>query len=442
MSAIIEKNNIKVINAWCMYDWANSVYSLTITTAVFPGYYLAVTQERVKFLGFEFVNSALYSFALSFSFLAAAFLSPILTSIADYTGRKKMFMQGFCYLGSLSCAFLFFFTPDEGAKYVSEFVLSISVVAFILAGMGFSGSVVFYNSFLPEIATEDRMDKVSAKGFAFGYIGSVLLLIVNLAMLLKPQMFALKSEGIAARISFLSVGIWWFLFAQYTFYYLPSNVYKKEAKGNWILNGFKELNKVFSEIRSHNMLKRFLIAFFFYNLGVQTVMYMATIFGKGELKLETAELIVVVLIIQIIAIFGAQLFAGISGKIGNVKTLMIIISVWILVCIAAYFVRNNIDFYMLAVVVGFVMGGGQSMSRSTYAKLIPEHTTDHASYFSFYDVADKVSTFVGTAIFGVITTVTGGMRPSTLTLGVFFIIGLIFLTGIPSLKSYSLKKAA
>jgi UMF1 family MFS transporter len=440
-ASAIEKNNKKVINAWCMYDWANSVYSLTITTAVFPGYYLAVTQDRVTFLGFEFVNSALYSFALSFSFLAAAFLSPMLTSIADYTGRKKMFMQFFCYMGSLACAFLFFFTPDTGAKYVSEFVLTISVIAFILAGMGFSGSVVFYNSFLPEIATEDRMDKVSAKGFAFGYIGSVLLLIVNLAMLLKPGLFGLEGEGIAARISFLSVGIWWFLFAQYTFYYLPSNVYKKEAKGSWILNGFKELNKVFNEIKTQNMLKRFLLGFFFYNLGVQTVMYMATIFGKGELKLETAELIVVVLIIQIIAIFGAQLFAWVSGRVGNIKALMIIISVWIMVCIAAFFVRNNIDFYMLAVVVGFVMGGVQSMSRSTYAKLIPEHTTDHASYFSFYDVADKVSTFVGTAIFGLITTVTGGMRPSTLTLGVFFIVGLIFLTGIPSLKSYSLKKA-
>jgi UMF1 family MFS transporter len=286
------------------------------------------------------------------------------------------------------------------------------------------------------------MDKVSAKGFAFGYIGSVLLLILNLAMLLKPAIFGLESEGIAARISFLSVGIWWFLFAQYTFYYLPSNVYKKTAKGNWILNGFKELNKVFNEIKTQNMLKRFLLAFFFYNLGVQTVMYMATIFGKGELKLETAELIVVVLIIQIIAIFGAQIFARVSGKFGNIKALMIIISIWVLVCGAAFFVRNNIDFYMLAVVVGFVMGGVQSMSRSTYAKLIPEYTTDHASYFSFYDVADKVSTFVGTAIFGLITTLTGGMRPSTLTLGVFFIIGLIFLTGIPSLKSYSLKKVA
>jgi MFS transporter, UMF1 family len=463
-----EKNNKKVINAWCMYDWANSVYSLTITTAIFPGYYQAITQEKVTFLGFEFVNTALYSFSLSFAFIAAAFLSPMLTSIADYTGKKKRFMQLFCYLGSLACALLFFFTPDEGAKYVSEFVLTVSVIVFIIAGMGFSGSIVFYNSFLPEIASEDRMDKVSAKGFAFGYIGSVLLLLINLSMILFPDVFynlggkikefqslnpnlpfkEVQQQAIdhfallSSRIAFLSVGIWWFLFAQYTFYYLPSNVYKKEGKGNWILNGFKELNKVFNEIKTQSILKRFLLAFFFYNLGVQTVMYMATIFGKAELKLEMTELIVVVLIIQIIAIFGAQIFARISGAYGNIKALMIIISIWVLVCGAAFFVRNNIDFYMLAVVVGFVMGGVQSMSRSTYAKLIPQHTTDHASYFSFYDVADKVSTFAGTAIFGLITTLTGGMRPSTLTLGVFFIIGLIFLTGIPSLKSYSLKKVA
>lgn len=431
----MEKNNKKIINAWCMYDWANSVYSLTITTAIFPAYYLAMTENpatanKVNFLGWNVTNSVLYSYALSFAFLITALLSPVLTSIADYTGRKKMFMRFFCYLGSLSCACLFFFTKDN---------VALSLIAFILAGVGYSGSIVFYNSFLPEIATDDMADKVSAKGFAFGYVGSVLLLIVNLLMILQPQWFGfLPNTSLPARISFLSVGIWWFLFAQYSFYYLPSNVYKKTVSGNWLMNGFKELSKVLQEVKMQSYLKRFLIAFFFYNMGVQTVMYMATIFGKNELKLQEESLIIVILVIQIIAIIGANVFARVSGRYGNIRAIAVVIVVWIGVCIAAYFVSNGNQFYVLAVIVGFVMGGVQSLSRSTYSKLIPQNTHDHASYFSFYDVMDKVSTFAGTLMFGMIADLSGGMRNSALALSVFFVIGLLFLIKIPSRKVYNI----
>ncbi|WP_037574573.1 MFS transporter [Sporocytophaga myxococcoides] len=456
------KNNKKVQNAWCMYDWANSVYSLTITTAIFPSYYAAIMPERpdkVNFLGFEFYSSALYSFALAAVFLIAAILSPILTPIADNTGKKKFFMQMFCYLGSLGCAYLFFFHKDAGV--LSQFTLTTSILAFIVAGLGYSGSIVFYNSFLPEIATEDQYDKLSARGFAMGYIGSVLLLIFNITMLTMPDLYfnvngkvdelmasgisnveavdQAKSfySGVAARISFLSVGIWWFLFAQYSFYYLPSNVYKKESHGNWLWSGFRELKKVFSEVRKEKYLKIFLPGFFFYNLGVQTVMYMAVIFAEGELKLKMSELIIVILIIQLLAIVGANMSAKLSGKIGNISTLRYINMIWVLVCIAAYFVQTDVQFYGLAVVVGFIMGGVQSISRSTYAKLIPENTTDHASYFSFYDVAEKLSCFFGLFLFGAIEELTGSMRPSTLTLGIIFIIGITLLSFIPSLKSYS-----
>ncbi|MFL5731496.1 MAG: MFS transporter [Cytophagaceae bacterium] len=439
---MLEKNNKKLINAWCMYDWANSVYSLTVTTAIFPGYYLAVMPskpEKVGFLGMELYSSTLYSFSLSCVFLFAGILSPILTPIADYTGRKKLFMQIFCYLGSIGCAYLFFFHPDD-QHILSGFVITTSILAFMLAGIGYSGSIVFYNSFLPEIATEDQFDKVSAKGFAMGYIGSVLLLLVNLAMLLFPSAFGLSDgdEGkqLAARVSFLSVGIWWFLFAQYTFYYLPKKTHKKESSGHWLWNGFRELKKVLHEVKGQKYLKKFLPGFFFYNLGVQTVMYMATIFGEGELKLKTEQLIIVILLIQIIAIVGANVFAKISSRIGNINTIRIIIVVWVFVCVAAYFVRTDKQFYALAVVVGFIMGGIQSMSRSTYAKLIPENTTDHASYFSFYDVADKFSSFLGLFLFGAIEQITGSMRPSALALGVLFIAGMIFISFIPSLKSY------
>jgi len=461
----MEKNNKKIINAWCMYDWANSVYSLTITTAIFPSYYAEVmpkAPKTVEFLGMKFLSAALYSYSLAAVFLIAAVLSPILTPIADYTGRKKMFMQIFCYIGSIGCAYLYFFHKENGI--MSPFILNASILAFILAGLGYAGSIVFYNSFLPEIATEDQYDRVSAKGFAMGYIGSVVLLLFNISMLLFPELyfdFAGKVaeftaagvtdpigeakgyySGLAARTSFLSVGIWWFLFAQYPFYFLPKNVYKKEAKGNWIWNGFKELKKVFDEVKKQTYLKRFLPGFFFYNLGVQTVMYMAVIFAEGELKLKMDQLIVVMLLIQILAIVGANLCAKLSSKVGNINTLRFVIVIWVFVCIAAYFIQTDIEFYALAVVVGFIMGGVQSMSRSTYAKFIPEYTTDHASYFSFYDVADKLSCFCGLFLFGAVQEITGSMRPSALTLGVLFIIGIVCISFIPSLKSYQNKAIA
>ena len=378
----MEKNNKKIINAWCMYDWANSVYSLTITTAVFPVYFLAMTENvltnnKVNFLGWSVTNSVLYSYALSFAFLLSACLSPILTSIADYSGRKKSFMRFFCYLGSISCIYLYFFTKDN---------VTLSLIAFVLAGIGYSGSIVFYNSFLPEIATDEMADKVSAKGFAFGYVGSVILLVFNLAMIQKPEWFGMaQNTTMPARISFLSVGIWWFIFAQYSFYYLPSNVFKKSSSGNLIIKGFQELKTVLTEIKVQTFLKKFLISFFFYNMGVQTVMYMATIFGKQELNLPTATLIQVILIIQIIAIVGANLFAKVSGKYGNIKAIIAVIVIWIIVCVTAYFVKSESQFYILAVIVGFVMGGIQSLSRSTYSKLIPQDTENHASYFSFYE---------------------------------------------------------
>ncbi|TAH25396.1 MAG: MFS transporter [Cytophagales bacterium] len=436
---MVEKNNPKTIHAWCMYDWANSVYSLTITTAVFPEYFLAVTtnqetQNKVSIFGFELLNTVLYSYSLSLVFLLAALFSPVLSSIADYTGKKKTFMRFFCYLGSIACACLFFFTSKT---------IPVGVLCFILAGIGYSGSIVFYNSFLPEIVSEDQSDKVSAKGFAYGYVGSVLLLILNILMLLKPNYFGMfQNSDLPARISFLTVGLWWFLFAQYAFYYLPNNslVKNNNSNENIFIIGFKQLKSLLKELSWQLFLKRFLFAFFFYNMGVQTVMYMATIFGKDQLHLETSSLIIVILIIQIIAILGAQVFARISEKIGNVYALAMLVFVWIMVCISAYFVSTANQFYLLAVLVGFVMGGVQSLSRSTYAKLIPQDSNQHATYFSFYDVMDKISTFAGTFIFGFIAQISGGMRNSTLALSVFFLISLFFLLRIPSKRIYEITK--
>jgi UMF1 family MFS transporter len=427
----MEKNNPKVTRAWCMYDWANSVFSLTITTAIFPDYFMAMTENpangnMVSFLGLDIVNSALFSYAVSFSFLVAAFISPFLSSIADYSGRKKAFMRSFCYLGAAACALLYFFTEET---------VVFSTLMFVLAGIGYSGSIVFYNSFLPEIVSEDMADKVSARGFSYGYIGSVILLIFNLLMIMKPEWFGGITKTQAVQISFLSVGIWWFAFAQYSFYYLPSNVYKRKGSGNWLFNGWAELKKVWQELSVQVKLKGFLLAFFFYNMGVQTVMYISPIFAKEVVKLETESLIGIILLIQLIAIPGSMFFAWLSGKYGNIKGLMYAVSVWVFVCIGAYYIRGAADFYVLAVVVGFVMGGVQSLSRSTYSKLIPKDSKDHASYFSFYDVVEKVAISLGSFLFAMVRVLTGEMRLSIIFLGVFFVIGLYFLFKTKNMKT-------
>ncbi|HEX8549126.1 MAG TPA: MFS transporter [Cytophagaceae bacterium] len=432
----MEKDNKKTINAWCMYDWANSVYSLTITTAVFPEYFLAVTtgkggEDLVNFLGYTIKNSVLYSYSLSSIFLISALISPFITSIADYTGKKKTLMGAFCYLGAFSCASLYFFKAD---------VLSLGVFAFILAGVGYSGSIVLYNSYLPEIASESQYDRVSARGFSMGYIGSVILLVLNLAMITQPQVFGIPAEsgGLAARISFLTVGIWWFVFAQYSFFNLPRDK-KKNSDGHWLLNGWRELAKVWEGMKSLRLTKLFLAGFFLYSMGVQTVMYVAPLFAKKVLGLETGNLIVTILIIQLVAIPGAAFFNYVSGRSGNILALVVGIVVWILICVGAYFVQKGLSFYILASAIGFVMGGIQSLSRATYSKLIPENTTKAASWFSFYDVTEKLSIVLGTFAYGFIEDVTGTMRNSVIALGIFFILGLLFILRIPSRKIYAVK---
>ncbi|MEA5427370.1 MFS transporter [Arcicella lustrica] len=427
------KNNPKTLTAWTMYDWANSVHSLTITSAIFPIYYpiaaimLPSKSRTLDFFGFQLENTVLYSYAVSIGFLLLAFSVPLVSAISDYTGKKKVFMKMYCYLGAISCMLMYFF--EEGRYYLGTFAFLFSIV-------GWGGSIVFYNSYLPEIATEDQYDRLSARGFTMGYLGSVILLIQNLTMVLKPEWYGGISGGEASRISFLTVGIWWIVFAQYSFFYLPKDSKVQKQEGSWIFNGFKELKKVFNELENLNITKRFLTSFFFYNMGAQTVMYLGALFGSEELKLPSDALIVTVLLIQLVAIVGAYLFAKISEKVGNTKSLSIIVISWVFICIAAYFVTTRNEFYFLATGIGFVMGGIQSLSRSTYAKLIPEETHDTASYFSFYDVCDRLSTVIGTFMFGLVNQLTGSMRMSVLFLTVFFIIGLVILSRVPSQKIY------
>jgi UMF1 family MFS transporter len=416
----------KVQSAWAMYDWANSVYSLVITSTIFPVYYNAVTQgldgsDLVSFFGWEVVNTVLYSYSISFSFLVIALLAPLLSGIADASGNKLNFMKFFVYLGSLSCAALFFFTGEN---------LEFGIFCSVLASIGFSGSIVFYNSYLPEIAKEEEFDLLSAKGFALGYIGSVILLVFNLLTIQHPEWFGMPAGSFAPRFSFLLTGLWWVGFAQIPFRVLPNNPYKKSISSDYLLKGYREVALVFRELRSIPVANQFLASFFFYSMGVQTVMYLAASFGDKELGLPGDQLILTVLIIQFVAIGGSYLFAFISRKVGNKASLMTMVLIWMGICIAAYFVNNVNQFYSLAFVVGLVMGGIQSLSRSTYAKLIPASTTDHASFFSFFDMTEKFAIVLGTFTYGAIEQLTGSMRNSALFLVVFFVIGLVFLSRV------------
>ncbi len=423
-------NDKKTIRAWYMYDWANSAYSLVIVSAIFPIYFKAVAKtgesDMVSFLGFSILNSNLFSYALSFSFLVVAAILPLLSGMADYSGNKKVFMKFFVWLGALSCMGLFFFTDVSG--------LGIAILFTITASIGYSGSLVFYDAFLPEVVTEDRYDATSARGYSMGYYGSVLMMIVCLVLIMNYEAFGFSNSGDATRSSFLLVGVWWIGFSLIPFRYLPDNPFGRKPMGNLWTKGYAEIHKVWTSLSSQRDLRLYLAAYFFYNMGVQTVMYLAALFGTDVLHLKDTQLIPTILLIQLVGAAGAFLFAKVSGKTGNKTALLIMIAIWIGICVGAYFVQTPFHFYLLAAIVGLVMGGIQSLSRATYSKLIPRNTINHASYFSFYDVTFNLSIVFGTFSYGLINQLTGSMRYSALALAVYFIIGMVLLIGVREIR--------
>ena len=425
----LERGSKKLINAWAFYDWANSVYPLVISTAVFPIYYSSMASSfaniegKIGFLGALWNPTTLYDYTLAFSFLIVAFISPILSGIADYTGDKLKFLKRFCLLGSISVISLFFFKGES--------TLWIALLCTVFASIGFWGSIVFYNAYLPEVAYPEQQDAVSAKGFIYGYVGSVLLLIFSLVLVQKPEWFGITDPTFAPRITFALVGVWWFGFAQITYKRLPKNELNQKSDKEYIWNGFLELKSVFKSLNSQSHLKYFLMAFFFLSVGVQTIILMAGIFGSEELGLPTFNLILTILIVQIVAIFGAYLFSKLSERIGNISTLKITLCIWGLVCFIAFVLdkdQPNVDnyFYAMGIVLGFVLGATQSLTRSTYSKLLPE-TQDHATYFSFYDVTEKIAIVLGMIVFGLLIAITGSMQYSVLALAGFFFMAFLCL---------------
>ena len=434
----LKKGNKKLLHAWAFYDWANSVYSLVIVSAVFPIFYGALTivkdadtgqkiTDIVTFFGYDFNNDSLISYVTALGFLIVSIMSPLLSGISDYVGNKEGFMKFFCYMGALSCIGLYWFSLDH---------LFFGLLCYMLALVGFWGSLVFYNSYLPDIAYPEQQDSVSAKGFSLGYIGSVILLVVNLVMILKYDWFGFDNPGKPMRVSFIMVGAWWILFAQYTFKYLPTSTHQGHKVTRTVLaNGYNELYKIWVALKHNKILRRYLGAFFVYSMAVQTIMLAATYFAVEELDWGKQDskvgLIISILLIQLVAVVGANYTAKLSKKLGNIKTLILIIFAWIAICAYAYFIITPVQFYITAGCVGLVMGGIQALSRSTYSKLIPEHSEDTASYFSFYDVSEKIGIVIGMFMYGFVAQITGSMRYSILFLISFFVVGVILLYRIP-----------
>jgi len=452
-----EKGSKKLLNAWAFYDWANSVYTLTIASSIFPLYYASLfagaLEKNVEAFGMVFKSTALITYLTAFTFLVVTFTSPILSGIADYVGNKKSFMKFFCYMGGLGCIGLFWFSLDH---------IYLSLLFYFMGLLGYWGSLVFYNSYLPDIAFPEQQDRISAKGFSWGYIGSVILLVINLVMILYPDIFgfdtsisdkiretgseqeiteALKEANNRAsvdamRVSFIMVGIWWVLFSQYTFMVLPVGISKgKKVTKDVVFNGLRELRQVWSQLHENLRLKRYLVAFFVFSMAVQTIMLIAVYFGEeeiawGDADAKTMGLIGSILIIQLVAVLGAWLTSRASSKFGNIKTLIFVNFIWMSLCVYAYFMVSPIQFYIAASIVGFVMGGIQSLARSTYSKFLPE-TKDTTSYFSFFDVAEKIGIVIGMGIFATIDQITGSMRNAILFLFIFFLVGIVLLFRVP-----------
>ncbi|MRJ09198.1 MFS transporter [Ornithobacterium rhinotracheale] len=406
--------------AWAFYDWANSVYSLVITTAIFPIYFGAVLsgQEGVKVFGIQFSDKdILYSYSITASFVIVVLLSPILSAISDQIGNKKRFLKIFSALGSFGCASLFFFTNEE--------TLWIGVIGSIMASVGYWGSLVFYNAYLPEIADKEMQDKLSAQGFVYGYIGSAILLIFCLAMI----MFV--SEELT-RYSFLLVALWWIGFAQYTFKNLPNSYTQPENKSPKVWrHAHRELFKVGQELFKIQRLKYYLLAFFFLSVGIQTINYMASRFGDEELGLDSNKLIIAILLIQFVAVAGSYLFAYLSKKMGNLSALQVGLVIWAGICVSAFLMHRDdtyvtAEFYALGAAVGLVLGGVQALCRSSYSKLLPK-SNDNTIYFSFYDIVEKIALILGSFLFAQVLYLMGSMQYSALCLGIFFILAIIFL---------------
>ncbi|HEY68764.1 MAG: MFS transporter [Chloroflexi bacterium] len=405
----------KIVNAWCMYDWANSAFATTIMAAVLPTFYSAVAgatlapdPEKAAVLA-----SAYWGYTNTIAMLLVALAAPILGAIADHSGARKRFLGGFAGLGILFTALMVLVGTGDWLM-ASAF--------YILGRIGFAGANIFYDALLPHIAHPDEIDQVSTKGYALGYLGGGLLLVINLAWIMKPEWFGLPNAELASRLSFFSVAIWWAVFSIPLFRRVPEppSVQERGESANPVKAGFQRLRRTFHEIRRYRELFKFLIAFWLYNDGIGTIITMAVIFGK-EIGIGTTDLIGAILAVQFIGIPFSFAFGWLARRLGAKRSIMLALGVYTIIAIGGYFMQSGLHFWILAFLVATVQGGSQALSRSLFGRMAPRAKT--AEFFGFYDVSSKFAGIVGPALFGVVGQLAGSSRLSIISLIIFFIVG-------------------
>lgn len=420
----VPQDDPKEIFGWAMYDWANSAFSATVVT-VFLGPYLtslvkavADVDGLVYLLGIPLRYDSFFAYCTAVSVVLQVFVLPILGAVADYSHLRKFFLQFFCVLGALATALLFFLRT--GLHWLGAGL-------YIVANLAFGASIVFYNAYLPDIASPARRDQVSAFGWGLGYLGGGILLLLNLLLFTFRESLGLAAD-VAVRLSLASAGIWWLLFAQFSFVRLRSRYPRVQLPSGetYLSIAFEQLRRTFRAMRRLPETLKFLVAYLFYNDGVQTVIALASVFGAEELKLETSTLIQVILMVQFVAFVGALAFGQVAQWTGAKIAIVITLAVWCAVTVYAYqFLYTELQFWLMAAVVAFVMGGSQALSRSLFSQLIPKGK--EAEFFAFYEISERGTSWIGFVLFGLVNQLAGSLRAGILALIALFVIGLVLL---------------
>jgi UMF1 family MFS transporter len=403
----------KIIVSWCLYDWANSAFATTIMAAVLPVFYSSVAAADLS----KTTASSYWGYTNTIAMLIVAFSAPVLGALADHSGMKKKFLAAFAGLGILSTAGLI--GVGRG-----DWLLASSL--YILGMVGFSGGNNFYDSLLPHVVGDQEIDRISSWGYAMGYLGGGILLVFNLAMILKPHFFGLPNGEWGTRYSFLTVSIWWALFTVPLLKNVsePPVVPIAGESAHPLRASRQRLSLTFHNLRRHREAFKFLMAFWLYNDGIGTIISMAVIFG-AEIHIAQEHLIGSILAVQVVGVPFSILFGKIAGKTGAKSAIFVGLIIYTGIAIGGYFIQTALHFWILAVLVGFVQGGTQALSRSLFGTLIPKSRS--AEFYSFYDVSSKFAGIIGPAVFGIVGQMTGSSRLGIVSLVVFFVVGGLLL---------------
>jgi len=428
MAAIAEEDKVyrRVVNAWCLYDWANSAFATTVMAALLPPYFSSVAAVGLP----KAQATSLWGYAVALSMVLVAIMGPILGAIADYGGGKKRFLGGFLGVALIFTAMLFFVMEGDWLE---------AVVFYVLASIGNGGANVFYDSLLPHVARADEMDQVSSRGYAMGYLGGGLLLAVNLAWYVKPDWFGLADSSQAVRASFLSVAVWWALFSIPLFRHVPEP--PASATGprvNPVRAGFGRLRETFQRMQQYKELCKFLVAFWLYADGIGTIIKMATIYG-AEIGIGMADLAGALLLTQFVGVPLTMVFGRLARHTGTKRAIYLALGVYTLISVLGFFMSKPWHFWVLAGMVGLVQGGSQALSRSLFGAMTPKARS--AEFFGFFDVSSKFAGIAGPLLFGLTASLAGSGRWSIISLVVFFVAGALLLSRVNEQEGMAVARA-